>query len=109
MRKQSRLARELPEVTQNISCRQNIQRSNPTYLTDKQYSPASNYSQSPKILLVRAFRLEPCAFRQGFSHKVSSLMLLVSANADCKDAIKLILTELFLKKALKKSLLEGTR
>lgn len=69
--------------------------------TDKRHSPASNYFQSPKILLVRAFKLEPCAFRQGFLYRVSSLILLISADADHKDAIKLTLTEQFRKNALK--------
>ena len=95
-------ARELPELIQNISFRENFQRSDPRYLTDKQHSPAANYSQSPKILLVRAFRLEPCAFRHRSLYKVSSLMLLISADADHKDAIKSTLREQFLKNVLKK-------
>lgn len=86
-------ARELPEVTQIISFRQNSQRSSPRYLTDKQHSPTSNYSQFLKILLARAFGLEPRAFRHRFLYKVSSLMLLLSTDADHKDAIKLTIME----------------
>lgn len=85
-------ARELPEVTQSISFRQNSQRS-PRYLTDKPHSPTSNYSQSLKILLARAFGLEPRAFRHGFLYRISPLMLLISADVDHKDAIKLTLME----------------
>lgn len=56
---------------------ESFQRCHPIFLADKKHSPASNYFQSPKILLVRAFRLEPCASRQRFLHEVSSLTLLM--------------------------------
>lgn len=69
IRKQNRLpgelqlhsVTELPEVTHSTSFRKNFPRNNPRYLTDRHHHPASNYFQSPKILLCRAFRLKPRA------------------------------------------------
>lgn len=60
-----------------LSHAESFQRCHPMFLADKNHSPASNHFQSPKILLVRAFRLEPRASRQRFLHEVSSPTLLM--------------------------------